>query len=418
MRYKVKWKNAFSFLLLVLIIIIIGLFTSKYIIKGKTSDKINNDNQLNETLKSNTNKISNKNSNESSDGNSSLTLVMVGDNLIHDKIYKEFKTKNGYDFSPMLTYMKEIIPLYDLAYYNQETILGGSELGLSGYPAFNSPYEVGDNMINIGFNLVSLATNHTLDRGKAAIKNSINYWYSKSDVLTSGSYLSMDKRNAVDIRTKNNISYAMLNYTYGTNGIAIPNGENYLVNVWSVTGSNPKTDTKYQQYKQQVKKDIVALRDKTDVLIVAMHWGIEYKFTPNAYQKDMANYLASLGVDIIIGTHPHVVQPIEWINNTLVIYSLGNFISAHEIVNMDNRVGLMSSLTINKNAEGKISIDNLSNELLYMYYTNDYHDFKVIPFSKLDNNLLKDYQIYYDKYKKIVTSLDNSISVKEITKTS
>lgn len=409
LKRKIKWNNVFKALILLLIVIALFVIFIKYTKSNdiKPSNVEENNKSVLETA-SNSNLTSNENS------NNSLTLVMVGDNLIHDKIYKEFKTSTGYDFSPMLSYMKEIIPSYDLAYYNQETILGGSEIGLSSYPAFNSPYEVGDNMIDIGFNLVSLATNHTLDRGKKAIVNSLNYWSKKSDVLTSGSYLNLNDRNKANIKIKNGISYAMLNYTYGTNGIAIPNGENYLVNVWPVTGSNPKTDTKYQQYKQQVKEDITSIRGKTDLLIVAMHWGTEYKLTPNSYQKDMANYLASLGVDIVIGTHPHVIEPIEWIGDTLVIYSLGNFVSAHEVINMDNRVGLMTSLTVNKNTEGKIKIENVDNELLYMYYTNDYHNFKVIPFSKLNDNLLKNYKNYYNKYKNIVTSLDNTISVKGI----
>ena len=107
----------------------------------------------------------------------------------------------------------------------------------------------------------------------------------------------------------------------------------------------------------------MCIRDinKTDLLIVAMHWGTEYKLTPDLYQKDMANYLASLGVDIVIGTHPHVIEPIEWIGDTLIIYSLGNFVSAHEVINMDNRVGLMTSLTVNKSANGKITIENVDN---------------------------------------------------------
>ena len=162
---------------------------------------------------------------------------------------------------------------------------------------------------------------------------------------------------------KNNITYTMLNYTYGTNGIKVPSGKEYLVNVWPVTGSNPNTDTSYQNYKETIKNDINKVRDKVDLLIVAMHWGIEYQTTPNSYQFDMANYLASLGVDIIIGTHPHVIQPIEWIDDTLVIYSLGNFISAHEVVNMDNRVGLMSSViitkTINEDKTTNIKINTL-----------------------------------------------------------
>ncbi len=121
-----------------------------------------------------------------------LSMVMVGDNLIHDKIYWDAKNEGGYDFKPIFREIKPIIQKYDIAYYNQETILGGSDIGVSSYPAFNSPYEVGDAMIDTGFNLVSLATNHTMDRGERAILNSRKYWDSKSDVLAVGSYSSTD----------------------------------------------------------------------------------------------------------------------------------------------------------------------------------------------------------------------------------
>ena len=344
-----------------------------------------------------------------------LSLVMVGDALIHDKIYLEAKNNNNYDFKPMLSLIKDEVSNYDLAYYNQETILGGTEIGLSSYPAFNSPKEVGDAFIDAGFNLVSLATNHTLDRGEPAIINSRNYWNNQENVLAVGSYTSNDEKNKMNIKTKNNISYTMLNYTYGTNGIKVPQGKEYLVNIWPVTGTNPTIDISYQNYKETVKQDILELEDKVDILIVAMHWGVEYQLTPNDYQKDMAKYLESLGVDIIIGTHPHVIQPIEWINDTLVIYSLGNFISAHEVINMDNRVGLMSSINITKtvlpNNDITIKLNNLNNELLYTYYTKDYKDIKVIPFSKLTENYLKDYKTIGNKYVDIVKSIDNTIPV-------
>ena len=350
----------------------------------------------------------------------SLSLVMVGDALIHDKIYNEAKILgNGtYDFKPMLSLIKPIVENYDLAYYNQETILGGSEIGVSSYPAFNSPYEIGDAFLDAGFNLVSLATNHTIDRGEKAVINSRNYWNSKENVLAVGSYSSFDEKNNIKIIENNNITYTMLNYTYGTNGIPVPLGKEYLVNVWPVTGSNPSTDTKYQTYKEQVKQDIESVRDKVDILLVAMHWGVEYQTSPNSYQKDMAEYLSSLGVDIIIGTHPHVIQPIEWIDNTLVIYSLGNFISAHEVINIGNRVGLMSSIDIKKIVDKDnttITIENLSNELLYTYYTNNYKNIKVIPFSSMNSNYLANYTEVYEKYKNIVISLDNNISVKPLS---
>lgn len=342
-----------------------------------------------------------------------LDMIMVGDALIHDKIYNDAKTGNTYDFKKMISLIKPITSKYDVAYYNQETILGGKGIGLSAYPTFNSPYEVGDAMIDAGFNLVSLATNHTMDRGTKAIQNSRKYWDSKKDVLAVGSYTSQASRDEVHIVKKNNITYTMLNYTYGTNGINVP--KKYLVNVWPVKGSNPKTDTAYQNYKKQVKQDIEKVRGKVDVVMVAMHWGIEYTYTPNSYQKDMAAYLSSLGVDIIIGTHPHVVQPIEWIGDTLVIYSLGNFISAHEIINQGNRVGLMASVQIikkkNENGEYDITITNPTNQLIYTYYTSNYKNIKVIPFSQMSTKYLSNYKSVFNKYANIVKKLDKNVVV-------
>ena len=400
-KRKLNKKKLLGFILCIILII----FFSYFVIDKLGSNKNNNDDIVEKK----------KDIKE----NDKLSLIMVGDNLIHDKIYKEASRNaggNGYDFKPMYEYIKPIVSEYDIAYYNQETILGGSDIGLSSYPAFNSPYEVGDAMIDAGFNLVSLATNHTLDRGEKAILNSRNYWNNKDNVLAVGSYSSMEERNEVNILEKNNITYRMLNYTYGTNGIRVPSGKEYLVNVWPCTGNNPDNDNNYQEYKDIVKEDIDRVRDKVDVLIVAMHWGIEYEFTPNSYQLDMAQFLSDNGVDIIIGTHPHVVQPITYIGDTLVIYSLGNFASAHEVVNTANRVGLMVSLDIEKDSNtNKISINNLESELLYMYYTKDYTDFKIIPFSMINSNYLSNYEEVYNKYKNIVISLDNNIKVKELS---
>ena len=343
-----------------------------------------------------------------------LSLIMAGDMLVHDKIYNEARknaNNNGYDFKPMLTYIKDIVKDYDLAYYNEEVILGGTSIGLSSYPAFNSPYEVGLDMIDTGFNMVSLATNHTLDRGIKAIENSLDFWNS-TDVYTSGSYKTMEERNNIKIKEKNNITYAMLNYTYGTNGIKRPNGYESYVNIWDMSNKNS-----YEEYKNVVKQDIENIRDKVDVLIVAMHFGEEYNFNTTWYQEDSSNFLSSLGVDIIIGTHSHVLGPIKWINNTLVIYSLGNFLSAHEVVNFSNRIGLLSSIDIVKEVKDNnttIKLENLNNDLIYTYH-NNYKDFKVIPFSNSDiNKYLDNVSSIYDKYSKYITSLDNSINIKSI----
>lgn len=397
-KRKINKLKVLRFIFIVILIIIISIFSINKLTKNNESK-----NNFNNNATKGVNTIY------------KTSMIMVGDNLIHDSIYKEASknsNNNSYNFKPMYEQIKEIVKKYDIAYYNQETILGGSNIGLSSYPAFNSPYEVGDAMIDSGFNLVSLATNHTLDRGEKAVLNSRNYWNKQSNVLAVGSYSSEEEKEKIQIKESNKIKYTMLNYTYGTNGISVPSGKNYLVNIWPVTGSNPDNDEAYQNYKSQIKKDIDQVRDKVDVLIVAMHWGVEYESTPNAYQIDAAKYLESLGVDIIIGTHPHVIEPVDYINNTLVIYSLGNFLSAHEVVNMDNRVGLMTSLDIIKDSKtNEIKIDNVQNELLYTYYTKDYTNFKIIPFSKMNSNYLSNYKEVYEKYKNIIQKQNKNINV-------
>ena len=326
--------------------------------------------------------------------NTSLSLVMVGDSLIHSAVYADAKVNNGYDFKPMLAELKPIISNFDLAFYNQETILGGTELGLSTYPRFNSPYEVGDAFIDSGFNLVALANNHTLDRGEKAIINSSNYWKEKG-IYTAGSYSKQEDRDNIEIREVNGIKYALLSYTSWTNGLSIPGGKTYLLNRYS---------------EEVVKQDIEKVRDKVDLLMVSMHFGNEYSHTPSADQKKAANYLASLGVDIVIGHHPHVVQPIEFINDTLVVYSLGNVISAQR--GIEKLTGLMVSLDVIKDFEtSEISFSNIEAELLYTYssYSKGYRsNFKVYPYTKLTDSILSNHEMYYNKYMDIVLSSDTT----------
>ncbi len=333
---------------------------------------------------------------------SKLSLIMVGDALLHGSVYRDAYKNGVYNFDSQLEYIKPIVQNYDLAFYNQESILGGTELGLSDYPTFNSPWEFGDAMINSGFNLVSLANNHTMDRGEKAVLNSCEYWKSKEDVLAVGSYCSKEDSETIQIKEKNGIKYTLLAYTYGTNGISVPQGKEYLVNLYS---------------DEKAKSDIEKVRDKVDLLIVSMHWGTEYKSEPTEEQKREAEYLSSLGVDIIIGTHPHVIEPITYINDTLVIYSLGNFISAQSTNNDYNTmVELMTSVDIikeEKNGQATIKLDNLNNELLYNYYKKGsrWTDFKVIPFSQMNSNYNSDYQRLYNKYSEIVRMYNKDIPI-------
>ena len=404
---KRKRKLKVGRILIALTILVIAIIGIYFLVTKLTNNNTNNNN----VIAGEENKPK-----EPKEETYKLSMVMVGDNLIHSSIYNEANRNanyDGYDFKPMITMIKDKVQGYDLAYYNQETILGGSEIGLSDYPTFNSPYEAGDAMLDAGFNMVSLATNHTIDRGEKAVLNSCEYWKSKTDVLTAGSYCSEEERNEVKVMEKNDITYTMLNYTYGTNGIAIPKGKDYLVNVWPMD-YNADYGVGYEAFKETVKKDVERVRDKVDVLIVAMHWGVEYTHTPTKYQKDAAEFLASLGVDIVIGTHPHVVQPVEWIDDTIVFYSLGNFISAQDQKdNYNKMVGLMSSLDITKTVKGDdvdIKIDNINNELIYTRHIG-YRDFKVIPFSEMNSTYLSNYEEIYNKYSEVVKMYDETMPV-------
>ena len=407
-RRRLKLDNIFLTIGLLSLFVLLGL----YLVKGNPIEKMN----VTPSIPKITQKKEEKK--EEKEETYKVSMITAGDNLIHSSIYKDASNGNGgYDFTKMYELIKPIVKKYDIAYYNQETILGGKELGVSDYPTFNSPQEVGDAMIDAGFNLVSLATNHTMDSGEKAVLKSREYWDKQENVLAVGSYSSEEERNKIRIVTKNNITYTLLNYTYGTNGMPVPSGKEYLVNVWptDLDLNDVERDTKYQAYKTQIKKDIEAVREKVDVLMVAMHWGVEYTHEPTAYEKDMAKYLASLGVDIIIGTHPHVIQPVTWIDNTLVIYSLGNFISAqYQNDNYNKMVGLMTSLEIEKKVLGKkseIKITNVNNELVYTYYKS-WRNFKVIPFSnETIANYLPGYKQVYETYKQVVQKYDSNMQV-------
>ncbi len=328
-------------------------------------------------------------------------LLMVGDALIHSSLYEDARLSDGsYDFKPMLELIKPISSKYDLAYYNQETVLGGPELGFSNYPRFNSPYEVGDAFIDAGFNMVSLATNHTMDKGEAGVLNSVNYWKKHTDkVVYSGQWSSFEDREAQtsQVYESNGIKYAFLSYTTWTNGLETPRGKEYLNNVYS---------------DEKAAADIAKVKDKVDVIIVAMHWGNEYWLGVSRDQERIAQYLADLGVNIIIGAHPHVVEPVEYLNDgkTFVIYSLGNFISDQDGV--ERLTGLMAEVSILKleNIDGTSSsfVINPKAELVYTGAHrpgNAYNsNFKLYTYSSLDDTILPGYQNYYAKYKGVVSS--------------
>ena len=359
-RKKRKLKKTFKILLIVLLIAIVaGISCYSYVSLNKKEEP----------------KKEEKKVEKKKEEKYTASMIMVGDCLIHSSVYYDARTSNGgYDFKKMLENVKPLIKQYDLAYYNQETILGGKELGLSTYPQFNSPYEVGDAFLDAGFNMVSLANNHSMDRGTQALDNSIQYWKKQKDVYWAGTYSSFEERDTAKIGEKNGIKYAMLSYTTVDNGLPAPKGQEYYVNAYS---------------DELAKADIERVRDKVDVVMVAMHWGTEYNEGGiDEEQTRIAKYLSDLGVDIIIGAHPHVIEPIEYVGKTLVIYSLGNFLSGQ--INVENITGLMVGLNINKTVkDGKTTIDisDITAEFVYTDFTPSYTNFKLYRYNQLTNDI-------------------------------
>ena len=386
-KKKVKLRKRSRFCIVAILIVLVGIFAcykldlASYFVKEKAPKE---------------KKVKVKEEGAKVPQEFKLSLFMVGDALIHSCVYQDAKTADGgYDFKPMLELIKPIASKYDLAYYNQETVLGGTELGLSNYPRFNSPYEVGDAFIDAGFNLVSLATNHTMDKGEQGVTNSVNYWKKQSGVVTSGQWLSNEDREAetAKVYEKNGIKYAFLSYTTWTNGLETPAGKEYLNNVYS---------------DEKAAADIAKVKDKCDIIIVAMHWGTEYSLGVDSSQDRIANYLSQQGVQLIIGAHPHVVEPVEYINDgkTFVIYSLGNLISDQE--GNERLTGLMMSVDIKKKVDVDktvtVTVENPHAELTYTKsYYGGKRNFKVYPYSQLNTGLLSNYESLRDKYQGVVS---------------
>ena len=359
----------------------------------------------------------------SGSGSGVIEMSIAGDYIIYDSMYSYASTltdDGSYDFKPMVRNLRKFTENCDLNYYNQETILAGDELEPSSYPAFVSPTEAGDAMLDLGYNLVSTATNHSLDGGEDGVLAQLKYWEKNSDkAFMTGTFSSQEKRDEVHILECNGITYSMLSYTYATNGIPLPEGKEYLVNVWPTDFeiNDPDMDVEYHKYKEQVKKDVEAVRDKVDFLIVCMHSGVEYAVDESDYQRDMAKYLASLGVDLVIGTHPHVIQPAEYIGDTLVYYSMGNLLCAQMQDDYYNKVtSVLATMTIRKtdgSSGKKVKIENVKNHLLYSYYNQaTWADYCVVSFEDPQiEKFLPEYKDVYDTYSKQFLKRDDKMTM-------
>jgi poly-gamma-glutamate capsule biosynthesis protein CapA/YwtB (metallophosphatase superfamily) len=297
-----------------------------------------------------------------------VTIGAIGDILIHDVVYQDAYNGQNYNFDPMFENMKALLEKPDILTANQESMLGGLELGLSGYPRFNSPHEVADALIHTGVDIVSTANNHTLDRGIKGIQSEAAYLQSIG-LPYVGSFVDDKDQQNLRIINKNGIKICFLSYTYGTNGIPLPKGKDFLVNLID---------------REKMKGEIHRARNAADIVVMSIHWGIEYQRIPTNNQKDLARFLANEGVDIIFGSHPHVLQPMEWLNTTdgrktFVVYSLGNFISAQN--NNYKDIGGLATIDVTKQITDKGTTIEISNPLFFPTYVTSqkYHHFKVVP---------------------------------------
>ncbi len=292
-----------------------------------------------------------------------LTLLAVGDNLIHIEVVKSGKQADGsYNYDHLYSNLKEEISAADLAVVNQETILGGKDFPYSGYPNFNSPTQIGDALIGAGFDIVLQATNHTMDMGLKGVENTLAYWKTHPEITVLGINETEDASKQIPIIEKNGIKLAMLNYTYGLNGYSLPKKKPFLVNILD---------------KKKMAGDIALAESLADFTIVFPHWGSEYVYTPTSMQKELTKFYYEHGVDLVIGAHPHVIEPVEWIetdekHRMLVYYSLGNFMSYQK--EAPRMLGAMAKVTITKDG-GQTYISEAGITPIVTHYENGPADF-------------------------------------------
>ncbi|WP_407271971.1 CapA family protein [Radiobacillus sp. PE A8.2] len=324
-----------------------------------------------------------------------ISIAAVGDILVHSSVYEDARTESGYDFMPMFENVKPFLDDTTITIANQETMIGGTDLGLSTYPRFNSPYEVGDALKGIGVDVVSIANNHTLDRGEQAVQNAISHW-EKIDMMYTGAYKDdLDRQNIRVMETEEGIDVAFLSFTYGTNGIPVPEGKDYLVNLID---------------QEKIVADIEAAKKLSDVVILSLHFGTEYQRMPNQEQIDLVQLAADHGVTAVIGHHPHVLQPVDWVegkngNKTFVSYSLGNFISAQD--EFYRQIGGVVQFDIEVTTTGEektVEVQDPKFLPTYVKYQN-WSNYQVLPMYQLTDEDLPNAAEHYEEIKQHMSQL-------------
>lgn len=308
-----------------------------------------------------------------------VSMSVIGDIMCHNSQYNDAYKNGEYDFSYVFDDIKEHIETADLAIGNLETTFAGKDRGYASYPTFNTPEILAQDLKELGIDVVSTANNHSLDTGYKGIESTIDY-LDEAGILHTGTYKSVEDQENVVIKEVNGLKFAFLAYTYGTNGIPVPSGREYCINLID---------------KELIKTHLdLAKNLKPDVICVNMHWGIEYQNSPNAEQEELANFLFENGVDIILGSHPHVLQKMESkeillsngeLKNGFVIYSLGNFMSGQTKANTRNSIILKLDI-IKEGSTGNLRFENIDYIPIYTYTYPNFKNYKVLDIRKAIQN--------------------------------
>ena len=308
-----------------------------------------------------------------------VSMSVIGDIMCHNSQYNDANRNGEYDFSYVFEDVKEYIESADIAIGNLETTFAGKDRGYASYPTFNTPENLARDLKEFGIDVVSTANNHSLDTGYKGIESTIDY-LNEVGILHTGTFKSVEDQENIVIKEVNGLKLAFLAYTYGTNGIPVPNGREYCINL--------------------IDKDLIKSHlDKAkslnpDVICVNMHWGVEYQNSPNTEQEDLANFLFENGVDLILGSHPHVLQRMETKDillpngenkNGFVIYSLGNFMSGQTKANTRNSIILTLDI-IKDGTTGKLKFENINYIPIYTYTYPNFKNYKVLDIRKAIEN--------------------------------
>ena len=372
-----KKRNKKLLLILFIILLIFFIFILNKFNKNLRTN-INTENNSAETT------LSNKNTKQDTAEPITFTLTSLGDTLCHNTQYWDaYNSKTDeYDFSYVYEDIKNYTLSSDITIGSLETTFAGKEKGYSNYPTFNTPDSLATALKDIGVDVVSLAGNHALDYGYTGLCRTIDV-FNNIGLSHLGTYKTAEDQEKILIKDVKGVKIAFINYTYGTNGIPVPSGKEFCVNLID---------------KDFIKKQINQAKEQNvDMIVACMHWGTEYRTTANSEQKDLANFLFENGVDVILGNHPHVLEPMEKKTITLqdgttkevfVVYALGNFTAdQRDEITRDSAI---LNLTITKNSDSKISIDKVNYVPIYMYKNTNVstHKFKILDIEKT----IKDYE--------------------------